>query len=145
MSYTLGEAAKAVGLSKPTLSRAIKNGKLSGKKLEDGSYQINPSELERWRDANGHRNAASVSNETPVIPASDSHLQLEVEALRRELDMVASERDRERSQLTDQIDDYRARLSKADEERARLTAVLTDQRNTDSETTKRGFWARLLG
>ena len=56
MSYTLGEAAKAVGFSKPTLSRAIKSGKLSARRLDDGSYSVDASELERWKDANGHRN-----------------------------------------------------------------------------------------
>jgi len=55
MSYTLGEAAKAVGFSKPTLSRAIKSGKLSARRLDDGSYSVDASELERWKDANGHR------------------------------------------------------------------------------------------
>ena len=66
MSYTLGEAAKAVGFSKPTLSRAIKNGKLSAKRLDDGSYSIDPAELERWKDANGHRNGAVKRIATPT-------------------------------------------------------------------------------
>ncbi len=47
-SYTLGEAAKAVGFSKTTLSRAIKKGNLSAKRLDDGSYKIDAAELERW-------------------------------------------------------------------------------------------------
>ena len=70
-----GEAAKAVGFSKPTLSRAIKNGKLSAKRLDDGSYSIDAAELERWKDANGHRNGAvkriatlDEAHETPMKP-----------------------------------------------------------------------------
>ena len=47
MSYTLGDAAKAVGKSKTTLHRAIKSGKISAIKSEDGSYSIDPSELHR--------------------------------------------------------------------------------------------------
>jgi predicted site-specific integrase-resolvase len=47
MSYTLGDAAKAVGKSKTTLHRAIKSGRISAKKSEDGSYSIDPSELHR--------------------------------------------------------------------------------------------------
>lgn len=74
MSYTLGEAAKVVGFSKPTLSRAIKNGKLSARRLDDGSYSIDAAELERWRDANGHRNGAvkriAIPSETP-----ESHMK----------------------------------------------------------------------
>lgn len=47
MAYTLGEAAKAVGKSKATLSKAIKNGKISASKNDDGSFSIEPSELHR--------------------------------------------------------------------------------------------------
>jgi hypothetical protein len=47
MSYTLGEAAKAVGKSKGALSKAIKNGRFTATKLDNGSYRIDPSELHR--------------------------------------------------------------------------------------------------
>jgi len=47
MSYTLGKAAKTVGKSKTTLHRAIKSGRISAIKSEDGSYSIDPSELHR--------------------------------------------------------------------------------------------------
>lgn len=146
MNYTLGEAAKAAGFSKPTLSRAIKNGKLTAKKLEDGSYQINPSELERWKEANGHRNTQKTQIKTPPeTPNRNSALQSEVEALLQQLETSKLERARERDQLVDQIEDLRTRLTKADEERNRLTAVLTDQRRQPSELPKRGLWARLVG
>jgi len=146
MSYTLGEAAKAVGLSKPTLSRAVKNGKLAANRLDDGSYQINPSELERWRDANGHRNTAKTRvktpNETPETPSQNSAWQGEIDALRKQLEMAGAERTRERDQLVDQIEDLRTRLTKADEERTRLTAILTDQREKPAEIPRKGLFAR---
>ena len=47
MGYTLGEAAKATGVSKMTLSRAIKKGTISASKNESGGYTIDPSELHR--------------------------------------------------------------------------------------------------
>jgi hypothetical protein len=47
MVYTLGEAAKACGKSKATLSKAIKSGKISAKKNDNGSFSIDPSELHR--------------------------------------------------------------------------------------------------
>jgi excisionase family DNA binding protein len=34
--YTLGQAAKATGLSKPTISEAIKKGRISARKNESG-------------------------------------------------------------------------------------------------------------
>lgn len=47
MSYTLGEAAKAVGKSKGTISKAVKAGKISALKLENGSFSIDAAELHR--------------------------------------------------------------------------------------------------
>ena len=40
--FTLGVAAKQAGISKPTLSKAIKNGRISAEKQPDGSYRIQP-------------------------------------------------------------------------------------------------------
>jgi excisionase family DNA binding protein len=45
--FTLGEAAKQAGVSKPTLSKAIKTGRLSAESQPDGSYRIQPVELFR--------------------------------------------------------------------------------------------------
>ena len=44
--FTLGTAARHVGKSKPTISKAIKDGKLSATKV-NGVYRIDPSELSR--------------------------------------------------------------------------------------------------
>lgn len=44
---TLGQAAKLVGRSKTALTRAIKAGKLSATRNDDGSYTIDVSELSR--------------------------------------------------------------------------------------------------
>jgi len=48
MTYlTLGEAEKEVGVTKSTISRAIKDGRLSAKRNEHGHFQIDPAELFR--------------------------------------------------------------------------------------------------
>jgi hypothetical protein len=47
MELTLGQAAKVTGFGKTTLTRAIKAGRLSATRREDGSYAIDPSELSR--------------------------------------------------------------------------------------------------
>ncbi len=47
MSYTLGQAAKATGLSKPTIANAIKKGRISAQKDDIGQYAIDPAELHR--------------------------------------------------------------------------------------------------
>ena len=53
MHLTLSQAAKHVGMNKATLSRYIKQGKISAEKQEDGSYHIDPSELDRLRELMG--------------------------------------------------------------------------------------------
>lgn len=138
MKLTLGQAARQSGFSKPTLSRAIKSGALSATRLDDSSYAVDPTELQRWIDNNGHRNSyqtrLATASETPETPFDNSVLQAEVAKLRELLTAMSAERDRERSQLSDQIGDLRRRLDasederrKAAEETRRLTLLLTDQ------------------
>jgi hypothetical protein len=47
MSYTLGTAARATGLSKSTIHRAIKAGRVSAGRSDTGDYAIDPAELHR--------------------------------------------------------------------------------------------------
>ena len=44
---TLTEAAKWAGVTRPTIFKALKNGKLSGQKDDAGEWRIEPAELER--------------------------------------------------------------------------------------------------
>src|SRR4051794_32406552 len=45
--YTLGTAAKACGVSKSTIHRAIRSGRISARAVEGNSYEIDPAELHR--------------------------------------------------------------------------------------------------
>lgn len=47
MHYTLGQAAKATGKSKPTIMRAIRDGKISCIEKTTDGYKIDPAELHR--------------------------------------------------------------------------------------------------
>ena len=47
---TLGQAARIAGVGKTTLTRAIKSGRMSATKRDDGVYQIDPAELSRVYD-----------------------------------------------------------------------------------------------
>ena len=129
MSYTLGDAAKAVGKSKTTLHRAIKSGRISATKLEDGSYAIDPSELHRVFPVTAgtphemfHRNDAERQGNT-------------LETLRIQLEMQEKERERERALLQETIADLR---EDRDKWRQQATALLEDHR-------PKGFFKRLLG
>lgn len=153
MSYTLGEAAKAVGFSKPTLSRAVKNGKLSAKKLEDGSYQIDPSELERWKDGNGHRNGSVTQTVTPKtgpVTSAETHvssgLQIEVAMLREQLRSAEAAR----GFLEERVSDLQGRAERAEAKEDKLLALIADLRPREPAPVsapiaarRRSLWARL--
>lgn len=47
---SLSQAAKLTGKSKSTINRAVKTGKLSATRHEDGTYSIDPAELARAFD-----------------------------------------------------------------------------------------------
>lgn len=120
MSYTLGEAAKAVGKSKTTLHRAIKSGKISASKADNGSYVIEPSEL--------HRLYPSVTGGTPDAPLlrNDTEQQSNtLGSLRIQMEMQEKERERERAILQETIADLR---EDRDKWRQQATALLEDKR-----------------
>ncbi len=59
MSYTLATAAKATGLNKSTILRAIKGGQISGTKDPFGEWRIEPVELHRVYPAVAELSAGS--------------------------------------------------------------------------------------
>ena len=61
MKLSASQAAKAVGKSIPTVTRAIKSGKLSADRLESGGYEVEASELFRVWPA-----VSNVSEEVPT-------------------------------------------------------------------------------
>jgi excisionase family DNA binding protein len=143
MPYTLGEAAKHTGLSKPTIQRAIKNGRLSATRNENGSYSIDPAELERV-----YGPLPVTSNDNGTMKQDET--SNDIGGLHRELELLREERERERNQFTSQIDDLRRRLDSEGEERRKLTALLTDQRPQQQQPEQprkglRGFLHRLTG
>lgn len=105
MKLSLTQAAKEVGRSKPTISKAIKTGRLSAEKVGVG-YQIDPAELFRVYPKKGK----TLSPKEPQGNTKVYGLETEVRMLREALD-----REKEIS------DDYRARLDRAE-------GLIADQR-----------------
>src|SRR5689334_12865996 len=107
--YTIGTAATATGKAKSTISRDIKSGKISAMKNEDGSYSIDPAELHRVyppvSQSNGSSNGQSNDSQPQNSLAGTGGLEAELQHLRERLSAVELEREREREQLTDQIED----------------------------------------
>jgi excisionase family DNA binding protein len=153
MKYTLGQAAKETGISKPTLSRAVKKGDLSADGGGGKPYKIDPSELGRWltsyRERNPKTTVTAIHTKTHVTPNVNKELEAEVEGLREQVERGEAERMRERAQLEAHIDDLRGRVERAERKEDQLMAQLTDQREVKSEPVeppkKRGFFARLTG
>jgi hypothetical protein len=112
MAYTLGEAARATGKSKPTLARAIKNGMISAARRENGSYEIDPAELHRVYP--------------PVTPDAGSPTGTMQQT---ETANVTGPLQREVALLREMVDDLRRRLDASEEERRQLSLrLLPDQR-----------------
>lgn len=115
MEYTLNGAAKATGKGKSTLHRAIKSGKLSARRTEEGSYLIDAAELARvfpveppgsspWDNAG--------RNDTPPEQPGTAVAVLQVR-----VEMLEAQLARER----DTVDDLRKRLDRSEERVLALT------------------------
>lgn len=113
MRYTLGTAAKATGKAKSTILRAIKAGTISASRSHDGSYEIEPSELHRVFPPNSAQ--PEPSNATHPTEEHSATLQIR-------LQILETERQRERDQMQATIDDLRARLDRSED---RVTALLS--------------------
>src|SRR5918912_1148950 len=68
--YTLATAAKHAGTSKTSVFRWIKSGRISATKADDGTYRIDPAELQRYLD--------SVTTVTPPEPLLERPLEQSV-------------------------------------------------------------------
>ena len=106
---SLSQAAKLTGKSKSTINRAIKSGKISAIRHDDGSYSIDPAELSRAFDLEpfeGAKRRASEPDETRLLERIEA-----LEAmLSREREISADlkeDRDRWRQQASALLTDQR--------------------------------------
>jgi excisionase family DNA binding protein len=124
MVYTLGEAAKATGMSKATISKAIKNGRISASKDETGTFKIDPSELHRVYPPT----VSTEQRETPNVAASEHPNDSLVRELQARLE-AAQERIADKDSVIDDLREDRDRW------RQQATALLEDHRRA-----KRSWW-----
>lgn len=125
MKYTLGQAAKATGKSKSTISAAVKDGRISSKRTETGAYAIDPAELHRVFAPIGSEHVQS--NETAPPKTAQSNDLDTLELFKR---LGAAEA---------QVETMREMLDEMRGERDHLRQLqIADQR-------KGGFWGRLFG
>ena len=60
----MGAAARASGKSKPTIAKAIKTGRISASRSDDGTYRIDPAELHRVYPIASKATGNGLQNET---------------------------------------------------------------------------------
>lgn len=115
MVYTLGTAAKAVGMSKATIHRALKAGTISAVRKENGTYEIQPAELHRVYPpvslnvpVTGDMRQSGTGSETPNVSleVANARLEAEVHGLneilrlhKEQVEDLRTERDRLMSQV----------------------------------------------
>jgi hypothetical protein len=96
MSYTLASAAKAAGLNRSAILKAIKSGKIIGTKDKLGRWQIEPAEL--------HRSYPAVAERSAVTDAAQQSAELDVAALGTQIEALIR---RAAERLHRQLDDVR--------------------------------------
>lgn len=128
MVYTLGDAAKATGKSKATISKAIKSGRISAIKDETGTFQIDPAELHRVYPPT----VSGEQKETPEKTPDGKETSGLVRELQARLE-AANERLADKDGIISDLREDR------DKWRQQATALLTDSR------PRPGFWSRLIG
>lgn len=143
MKLTLGQAAKYASRAKGTMSKALKSGQISAEKDDKGRWQIEPSELQRWIDANPLLNTSenqfATPTETQENPIGNSVLSTEVKMLREQMGKLEAMHERERQTLVGQVEDLKVEAERRSREHMQALAVLTDQREKAAKPRRRFF------
>ena len=133
---SMGQAARAAGVSKTSIHRAIKSGKLSASREADASYKIDPAELFRVYvpgkpvlEQAVTASAAPVTALGPLLAGSGT-LALDVE-IRMLRELVQSER-------------LRADAAACDRDAWRRQAEATQRLLVDARPKRSGILARLF-
>jgi hypothetical protein len=129
MPYTLGQAAKATGKSKPAILDAIRAGRLSAIRGERNQWQIDPAELHRV-----YAPAVQVNDtehkETPLNGSENALLRQQNEHLKTQLvtlEAVAADLRKDRDDLSRKLDAEAEERHVAAAEIRRLTLMITHQ------------------
>jgi hypothetical protein len=126
-ALTVGQAAKKIGKAKTTVSRAIKAGKLSAERRDDGSYAIEPSELLRVFPPKNKTVTDTLGAQPPATA--------QIEALEREKELL--------KQL---VEEQRNRIDGLEADKERVWALLEDMRSKPADNDKpKGLLGRLFG
>jgi hypothetical protein len=136
--YSLKQAADAVDRGKPAILKAIKSGRISAKKDDNGQWRIDPAELHRVYPV------AATGNGSDTTPGERQETPKESSVVAREIEMLR-ERLAEKDELIADLRTERDRLLGVMETQAAEVKMLTDQRPAAQPADRRGWWRRLRG
>jgi excisionase family DNA binding protein len=139
MTLSLREAAEQAGTSKSTIWRAIKSGRMSAARTDDGGFAIDPAELfrafEPKRPEQHSEGQDTIPTATPMAPAATDETASRIAALDAEVkglrDLLAEVR-ASREELRQDRDIWRGQI-----ERLALPAPIPEPR--------KAWWRRLAG
>lgn len=121
--FTLKQAVEQSKKAKSTILDAIRNGKLSANKDENGRYQIDPSELFRVYPPTNNRSDEKTTFDQKNEHSDHAILELKIENLTQQL-----ERERELNK------DLSKRFESLENRLDNLMLLLTHQKETKKET-----------
>ena len=124
-AISLGTAAKRAGVSRPTMWRLVKSGKVSASRNARGAWIIEESEFARAFPDNGHTRVnssadGSLNSDEMVFEQSENALRAEVQVLRE----TVAELRADKATLNERV----GQLLKIVETQAEQNRLLTDQR-----------------
>jgi excisionase family DNA binding protein len=134
---TLREAAETVGTSKSTLFRAIRAGRISATRDDDGQFRIDPAELFRvYPPATSERSAparAAPQAMTQDAPAADTALAVRCASLEAEVQGLKA-----------MVEELRRSREKWEAQAERL-ALAPPTPITVTMSEQRPWWRRMVG
>lgn len=151
MSWSVSRAARETGLSKSTISRAIKAGRISAAKQYDGSYLIEPVELFRVYPRNIAQPPPDAHHDAIRNPLKEASATIsnEIELLKLKLamteELLVQERENSKRQY-ETVQDLRKRLDAATDKVLALTQPAQPSTDAPLDATrtpqkKRLWWS----
>lgn len=142
--YTLGQAAKAAGVAKSTISRAIQNGDISNRGSVGNSYRIDPAELQRWIESRPANPVAERSEQRTVTPEAERILREMIADLRTRAENAETRAARAEARADREADQWRELMAKQGDQLAASTRLIEDLTRKQSEQPA-SWWERLRG
>ena len=138
--FTLAEAAKETGLTKPAILKAIQKGRVSATKDDKGQWLIDPAELFRVY-------SPTVKKEMGETQTGSFELLLKLKELEAKLGVTEKrllDKESEIENFRAQVDDLRSERERWRIQAEQITRLLTDQREKE-QARKPRFWDWLSG